>query len=147
FPHNAPVKSGAALCDFFGGVHLYGAIATALFQRERSGKGSQIEVAMLEAVYPSLASSIGMLYGQRDDIPFRTGNHHGGLSLCPYNVYPASDGFVSIICNNDKHWLNLVDAMQRPDLKADARMLTMRDRVNHMDEIDALISEWTRTQP
>src|SRR5215211_865077 len=63
FPENAPVKSGAALCDFFGGVHLYGAIVTALLHRERTGEGSQVDVAMLEAVYPSLASSIGMTYG------------------------------------------------------------------------------------
>ncbi|MBL8570714.1 MAG: CoA transferase [Phreatobacter sp.] len=146
FSENAPVKSGAALCDFFGGVHLYGAITTALFARERSGRGCRIEVAMLEAVYPSLASSIGMTYGERDDIPIRTGNRHGGLSLCPYNVYPASDGFVAIICNSDKHWLCLVDAMARPDLKGDARMATMRDRVAHMDEIDGLIAKWTSSQ-
>ncbi|GGF49161.1 hypothetical protein GCM10011611_64430 [Aliidongia dinghuensis] len=143
FPENPPVKSGAALCDFFGGVHLYGAITTALLRRERTGLGSRIEVAMLEAVYPSLASSIGMTYGERDDIPLRTGNRHGGLSLCPYNVYPASDGFVAIICNNDKHWLNLVDAMARPDLKDDPRTVTMRDRVHHMAAIDAIIADWT----
>lgn len=146
FPENAPVKSGAALCDFFGGVHLYGAIATALFQRERSGKGSRIEVAMLEAVYPSLASSIGMTYSERSDIPPRTGNRHGGLSLCPYNVYPASDGFVAIICNSDKHWLCLVDAMARPDLKSDPRTATMRDRVANMETIDAIIAAWTSAQ-
>lgn len=145
FPDNPPVKSGAALCDFFGGVHLYGAIATALFHRERSGKGSRIEIAMLEAVYPSLASSIGMTYGDRDDIPFRTGNRHGGLSLCPYNVYPASDGFVAIICNNEKHWLNLLGAMARSELKDDPRMLTMRDRVDNMAAIDAIISDWSRS--
>ena len=146
FPENAPVKSGAALCDFFGGVHLYGTIATALFQRERSGKGSRIEIAMLETVYPSLASSIGMTYSERSDIPPRTGNRHGGLSLCPYNVYPASDGFVAIICNSDKHWLCLVDAMARPDLKSDPRTTTMRDRVANMDAIDAIIGAWTSTQ-
>lgn len=147
FAENAPVKSGAALCDFFGGVHLYGAIATALFQRERSGRGSRIEIAMLETVYPSLASSIGMTYSERSDIPPRTGNRHGGLSLCPYNVYPASDGFVAIICNSDKHWLCLVDAMARPDLMSDPRTTTMRDRVANMDAIDAIIAAWTSTQP
>src|SRR5690606_26977061 len=112
FTENPPVKSGAALCDFFGGVHLYGAIVTGLLRRERVGKGSRIDVAMLEAVYPSLASSIGMTYGQRSDIPFRTGNRHGGLSLCPYNVYPTSDGFIAIICNSDKHWHGLLTAME-----------------------------------
>jgi formyl-CoA transferase len=145
FPDNAPVKSGAALCDFFGGVHLYGAIATALFHRERTGAGGRIEVAMLEAVYPSLASSIGMVYGERDDIPFRTGNQHSGLSLCPYNVYRAKDGFVAIICNNDKHWTNLLKAMGRPELATDPRMATMRDRVANMAVVDEMISNWTAT--
>ncbi|MGE0797057.1 MAG: CaiB/BaiF CoA transferase family protein [Lautropia sp.] len=144
FPENGPVKSGAALCDFFGGVHLYGAVTTALFQRERTGRGTQIEVAMLEAVYPSLASSIGMVYGERGT-PMRTGNRHGGLSLCPYNVYPSKTGFVAIICNSDKHWLNLVEAMGREDLKRDPRTQTMRDRVRHMDEIDRLVAAWTST--
>jgi formyl-CoA transferase len=144
FSDNAPVRSGAALCDFFGGVHLYGAIATALFDRERSGAGRYIEVSMLESVYPSLASSIGMTYGERDDIPLRTGNRHGGLSLCPYNVYPSSDGYVAIICNNDKHWLNLLAAMGRKDLETDERYMAMKGRVAHMQEIDSMISEWSR---
>jgi formyl-CoA transferase len=143
FADNAPVKSGAALCDFFGGVHLYGAIATALFQRERTGRGTRIDVAMLEAVYPSLASSIGMLHGERDDIPLRTGNRHGGLSLCPYNVYAAKDGYVAIICNNDKHWLSLLEAMGRPELGKDPRMTTMRDRVANMATVDKIITSWT----
>ena len=143
FPDNAPVKSGAALCDFFGGVHLYGAITTALFQRSRTGKGACIEVAMLDAVYPSLASSIGMSYGARQDIPERTGNRHGGLSLCPYNVYPTRDGFVAIICNSERHWLNLLDAMNRPELATDPRMSDMRQRVANMDLIDEVIGAWT----
>ena len=145
YPDNPPVKSGAALCDFFGGVHLFGAITTALFHRERTGKGVAIDVAMLETVYPSLASNIGMVYGERDDVPPRTGNRHGGLSLCPYNVYPASDGFVAIICNNNKHWLALLTAMQRSDLADREDMHTMRDRVGQMDAIDELIGQWSQT--
>lgn len=147
FTENAPVKSGAALCDFFGGVHLYGAIVTALFRRERIGKGARIDVAMLEAVYPSLASSIGMTYGQRHDIPLRTGNRHGGLSLCPYNVYPAADGFIAIICNSDKHWLSLLTAMGRDDLKTSPDYLAMRDRVKNMTVVDEMLGAWTAKSP
>ena len=145
FADNPPVKSGAALCDFFGGVHLFGAITTALYRRERTGLGVAIDVAMLEAVYPSLASNIGMLYGERKDPPPRTGNRHGGLSLCPYNVYPASDGYVAIICNNNKHWRALLDAMQRQDLAECDAMSSMRGRVEQMENIDALISSWSQT--
>jgi len=145
FAENPPVKSGAALCDFFGGVHLYGAIMTALYRRERTGEGTVIDVAMLDAVYASLASSIGMTYGERNDIPSRTGNRHGGLSLCPYNVYPAADGFVAIICNNDKHWQALLGAMDRADLETCEHLSTTRGRVAHMEEVDSLVSRWTAT--
>lgn len=145
FPENPPVKSGAALCDFFGGVHMFGAIMMALYRRGVTGEGSYIDISMLEAVYPSLASTIGMLHGEREDIPLRTGNRHGGLSLCPYNVYPASDGHLAIICNNDKHWHALLQAMDRPDLINEPNYASMRDRVSHMDEIDCMVSEWTQT--
>ena len=139
-----PTKSGAALCDFFGGVHLYGAIVTALFRRERTGEGAQIDISMLEAVYPSMASNIGMVYGERSDIPLRTGNRHGGLSLCPYNVYPAADGFIAIICNSDEHWQRLARAMDRADVGNDPSMRTVRDRVANMDAVDDLVAGWTR---
>jgi CoA:oxalate CoA-transferase len=138
-----PTKSGAALCDFSGGVHLHSAIMTALFRRERTGEGARIDVSMLEAVYPSLASNIGMTFGEHKDIPLRTGNRHGGLSLCPYNVYPCTDGYIAIICNGDKHWQQLANAMGRPELGDEPSMRTMRDRVAAMETVDALIAAWT----
>ncbi|PJR09880.1 CoA transferase [Sinorhizobium meliloti] len=147
YPDGPPTKSGAALCDFFGGVHLYGAIVTALYRRAVEGVGARVEVSMLEAVYPTMASNIGMIYGAREDIPLRTGNRHGGLSLCPYNVYPASDGYIAIICNNDRHWNSLLDAMGRCDLSADRRVQTMRDRVSNMEFVDDLVAQYTRQHP
>ena len=51
------MKAGPTLVDFMGGIHLYAAVVTALFQRDRTGQGQLVEVAMQEAVYPSLASS------------------------------------------------------------------------------------------
>lgn len=149
YPETPPVKSGAALCDFFGGVHLYGAITTALYHRAMTGLGGAIDVSMLEAVYPSLASNIGMLHGERDDIPPRTGNRHGGLSLCPYNVYPTRGptpgGYIAIICNSDKHWGALLAAMKRADLTEEPRFATMRERVAAMAEIDDIVGSWTAT--
>jgi formyl-CoA transferase len=89
-PNGPPLKAGPAICDFFGGIHLYSAITTALFERERTQLGRAVEVSMMEAVYASLSSSLGLFYGSENKLPMRTGNRHGGLSLCPYNVYPAS---------------------------------------------------------
>lgn len=144
YPDGPPTKSGAALCDFLGGVHLYGAIMTALFAREKTGQGTRVDVAMMDAVYPVMASNIGLLYGAHKSVPSRTGNRHGGLSLCPYNVYPAADGYVAIICNNDKHWHALLRAMGMPDMASDPRVLSMADRVANMDFVDGLVADFTR---
>ena len=128
-----PMKAGPALCDFFGGVHLYGAIVTALFERERTGEGRFVEVAMLDAVYPSLSAA-----------PARTGNRHSGLAEAPYNVYPTNDGWLALICVTDQHWQSLTTAMQRVDLQSDERLGSLKGRVANMDEVDALVSAWTR---
>lgn len=139
-----PTKSGAALCDFLGGVHLFGAVSAALFRRARTGEGARIDVSMLEAAYVTMASNIGMTFGARKDIPLRTGNRHGGLSLCPYNVYPARDGYVAIICNNDSHWEGLARAMGRPDLATAPETARNKDRVANMEMVDGLVAAFTR---
>jgi len=145
FPDRPPVKAGPALCDFFAGTHLYGAIVTALFERERTGIGRQVEVAMMDAVYPSLASSLGLYHGNggQADGPSRTGNRHGGLAEAPYNVYSTRDGFIAIICVGDVHWRSLLVAMGREDLQADPRFASLKDRVAHVEEIDAAVGAWT----
>lgn len=137
-----PVKSGPAIADFMAGIHLYGAIATALYERERTGVARTIEVSMMEAVYPTLASSLGLFYGS-GDAP-RTGNRHTGMSLCPYNVYPTSDGYIAIITNNEQHWRDLVEALQCQHLAQDPRFATVMERCQNMDLVDGKLSEITR---
>jgi len=142
-----PLKAGPAICDFFGGIHLYGAIATALLGRERTGKGRVVEVSMLEAVYHSLSSSLGLMYGGNGSNTLRTGNRHGGMSLAPYNVYPTEDGHIAIICNNDDHWTALTRVMERPDLPRDPRFAAMSDRVANIDALDDLVGVWSMQHP
>jgi formyl-CoA transferase len=144
FPDREPVKAGPALCDFFAGVHLYGGIVTALYDRERTGRGRTVEVAMLDAVYASLSSQLGMCFGQGWLEAGRTGNRHGGLAESPYNVYPTSDGHIAIICVGEQHWKNLLDAMGRADLRDDPRFASLTTRVAHMDVVDELVSGFTR---
>jgi crotonobetainyl-CoA:carnitine CoA-transferase CaiB-like acyl-CoA transferase len=143
FPDRPPVKAGPALADFFGGTHLYAGIMTALFERERTGLGRLVEVAMQEAVYASLASNLGLHYGSGGQAPERTGNRHGGLAESPYNVYPTQDGHIAIICVGETHWKSLLKAMVREDLLSDPRYADLKSRVDHMDDIDALVSEFT----
>jgi len=144
FPDRPPVKAGPALCDFFGGVHLYGAIMTALYEREKTGVGRLVEVSMQEAVYASLSSNLGLHYTAGTSVPPRTGNRHGGMAEAPYNVYPTQDGFIAIICVGEKHWKSLLDAMQRPDLGQDPRFVDLKSRVANMDDVDALVGEFTQ---
>lgn len=146
-PDRPPVKAGAAVCDFSAGVHLYGAIVTALYERERTGMGRVVDVSMQDAIYASMASNIGMHWATNGTGPTRTGNRHGGLGISPYNVYAAADGYVVLNAPGDHHFRTILDVMGRSDLKDDARFLTRSSRVAHMDEVDELIEAWTRGQP
>lgn len=145
-PDGPPMKAGPTLVDFMGGIHLYAAIMTALYERDRSGEGRLVEVAMQETVYPSLAASFEY-YHRTGRPPPRTGNRQAGLSSTPYNVYPTADGHVAIHVVTEGHWKNLIKAMGREELADHPRFATNADRVAHMDETDAVVTEWTRTLP
>ena len=138
YQKSPPVKAGVALCDFNAGIHLYGAICTALYQREKTGLGDIVEVSMMEAIYPSLASNLGA-HQAGDHGVKRTGNRHGGMSLAPYNVYEVKDGHVAIITSNEKHWLALVKALSLQN-KCDLSLYTsQKQRSKNKDALDALI--------
>jgi CoA:oxalate CoA-transferase len=146
FPDGPPVKAGPTLVDFMGGIHLYAGILTALYDRDRSGVGRLVEVAMQETVYPTLAASYDY-YFRTGEIPPRTGNRQSGLNSAPYNVFATADGHVAIHVVTETHFQNLLKAMGREDLKDDPRFATNAGRVAHMDETDALVEAWTRTLP
>lgn len=147
YPDQPPVKSGPAVCDFAAGTHLYGAIMTALFERERTGKGRVVEVSMQDAIYASMASNIGMNWASGGKGPSRTGNRHGGLGISPYNVYATSDGYIVLNCPGDHHFRAALDVMGRPELKDDPRFASRSARVAHMFEVDDLIEGWSKALP
>jgi crotonobetainyl-CoA:carnitine CoA-transferase CaiB-like acyl-CoA transferase len=146
FADGPPVKAGPAIADFLSGTHLYGAIVTALYERERTGRGRLVEVAMIETMFPTLASNLGLIHGRpddgSDDAILRAGNRHGGFSISPYNVYACRDGWFAIICMTEEHWRGLARAMGRPELADDPRFATNAARVAHMAETDAAVEAW-----
>lgn len=146
FPDQPPVKSGAALCDFMAGIHLYAAIMTALYERSVTGKGRVVEVSMQDATYASLASNLGMLHARGDQAPARTGNRHGGLGVAPYNVYPTQDGYVVLNAPGDHHFRAILDVMDKSELQDDPRLVTRTARVQNFELVDELIESWTRQQ-
>ena len=143
YQHSPPVKAGVALCDFNDGIHLYGAICTALYQREKTGLGDIVEVSMMEAIYPSLASNLGAHHAGDHGIK-RTGNRHGGMSLAPYNVYGVEDGHVAIITSNEKHWLALVKALNLQNKFDLTLFATQKQRSKNMEALDASIETLTQ---
>jgi len=137
-----PLKAGPAIADFHSGVHLYAATVTALLHRARTGEGSLVEIAMQEAMVPALASSLGLLH-QTGMPPRPTGNRHNGLALCPYSVYPASNGWVAIASVTEAHWRSLAKVMGQPELAQDPAFATVAARCHRMEEVDAIVAQWT----
>ena len=146
FEDRPPVKVGPAVADFFGGVHLYAGVVTALFERNTTGKGRLVEVSMMESVYPSLASNLGLYYAKKGQVSARTGNRHGGMAESPYNAYPSTDGFIAIVASSDEQWSRLLVVIGRPDLVGDPRYATLGERVARMDEVDAVVTAYTSTR-
>ncbi len=144
FPDGPPTKAGPTLVDIMGGTALYGGVVTALYERDRTGVGRLVEVAMQEAVYASMAASFDYLH-RTGEIPPRPGNRQSGRSGAPYNTYPTNDGWVSMQTVTEEHWRNLCRAMGREELAEDARFATNAARMENVDETDAVVADWTRT--
>ncbi len=141
FPDSAPVKAGVAFIDFLGGTYLYGGIVTALYERERTGRGRIVDVAMIDTVYPTMASNMSGYY--RDGEARRYGNGHGGGALFPYDVFPTADGYVAILVVTTQQWPNFCNAMGRPELIDDERFASNNRRYRNSEAINAVITEWT----
>ena len=139
-----PMKAGAAVCDFVGGVHLYAGIVTALYEREVTGVGGVVEVAMQEAIYPVLTSNIASLHRNKWKQPLRRGNKHPTRGSAPYNVYEANDGHIAIICVKEDHWFSLLRLLNREDLISDQRFATQALRALNEDAVDELVENWTK---
>ncbi|MCM3035777.1 CoA transferase [Bacillus pumilus] len=143
FADKPPVKAGPAICDFLGGIHLFGGITTALYQRTITGKGQLVEVSMHDSVYPTLASALGAYYSQGEKFSERTGNQHSGMATAPYNVYETKDGYIAILCVADRQWRSLLTVIDREDLLDDKRFETNIDRSAHTLIVDDIVSSWT----
>jgi len=138
-----PMKAGPAVVDMLGGVHLAAAILAALRNRDRTGEGMLVEVALQDAVVPTLTTHIGAYYGM-GITSTRDGNRSAGGVIAPYNVYPASDGYVMLLAADHHRWRRLCELMGRPELADDKRFASSKTRAANIDEIDEIVSEWTR---
>jgi itaconate CoA-transferase len=114
-------------------------VLTALYERERTGRGSSFTVSLLDALGEWMTQPyLYTVYGGRE--PRRTGARHASIS--PYGPYQARGGEVFIGLQNEREWAVLCDkVLARSDLITDERFTTNPDRVKHDDELTAIIED------
>jgi len=135
----------AGLGDVGTGVHGALAVLAALRYRDRTGKGQQIDVGLLDAYYHCHEVSIHQYSGSNGKIkPSRGGPHLN--YVCPAGVFKANGGWVVVMAFLH-HWKDLCAAMNRPDLVNDERMGTDAGRLANLPELIKLIEDWLQTFP
>ncbi|MGH8323397.1 MAG: CaiB/BaiF CoA transferase family protein, partial [Steroidobacteraceae bacterium] len=144
-PAAAPQKMGVAFADIFTGTYGVIAIQAALAQRERTGLGQHIDMALLDTMVAVLANQ-ALNYLVSGEVPHRLGNAHP--NIVPYQVFEVRDGHVIVAVGNDQQFRNFCAVIGRPELATDSRFLTNADRVGHrealIDSIGAVLRNFTR---
>lgn len=126
-----PLKFGVAAVDLFTGQFAAQAILAALFQRERTGKGRHIELALYDGGV-ALTSYYGLEALALDREPARYGNDHP--SIVPYGVFPASDGPIVLTVGNNAQFKRFCEeVIDRPELAIDPRFVTNLERSRHRE--------------
>jgi itaconate CoA-transferase len=132
-----PAKAGISVADIAAGMYAYAGILAALYERERTGEGTSLEVAMLDALGEWMSQPyLYSVYGGQP--PRRTGARHASIS--PYGPYRAGDGQIFLGLQNEREWVLLCrEILQQPELADDARFATNTDRVAHDDQLTPVI--------
>jgi itaconate CoA-transferase len=133
----APCKAGISVADIAAGMYAYSGVLTALYERERTGRGSSFEVSLLDALGEWMTQPyLYTVYGGQE--PRRTGARHASIS--PYGPYAARGGEVFLGLQNEREWAVLCEkVLARPDLITDPRFAANPDRVKHDDELRGII--------
>lgn len=136
----APTKIGPGVGDIIPGMFLAFGIAAACWHSQRTGQGQFIDVSMVDAVL-ALSERLVYQYSVTAAVPGPEGNGHP--LLCPFGLFPASDGWVSLGVPNDRFWVPLTHKMGRPELAEDVRYRTNDDRIERRAEVESLVGSWT----
>lgn len=143
-PQSPCVKIGPSIGDNYSGTYLALAICMALYNRERTGKGSRLDIAMLDTLF-SVMENFVVTYTVTGEIPQRMGNIDPGIA--PFDSFETNDGELVLGCGTTRMWKGLCEAMGREELIEDPRFLTNEDRCkNYLPELKEIVTSWTRTK-
>ena len=150
-PDDEPMKVGVAVADLFAGQNAVIAILAALHARTQTAKGQHLDISLLDSQVAMLAN-VASNYLISGNLPKRYGNTHA--NIVPYQSFQASDAWFVIAVGNDKQFSRLCEMIGKSEFDRDARFVTNSDRVEHRDELIALLkpiflaktaSEWLST--
>lgn len=143
---DAPAKVGLPIADLVGGSNAAIAVLTALFDRERTGEGTYLDVGMFEGMLAWLGY-FPQYHWHTGAEPPRSGMRHQYLS--PYGPYMAADGhWVNLVVASAEHWTRFCgDVVRRPEWVDDPRFATIADRKAHRAELEKLVEAAIATEP
>jgi len=136
-----PVRLGVAIVDIVSGMFAAYGIAMALLARERTGKGQEVDLAMLDATVALLTYQAGNFFAS-GKVPARLGNRHP--SIVPYETFTASDGDFVLAVGNDDQWRTFCRVAGLVD---DGRFATNRQRVSGYDSLRPFVAERLKERP
>jgi formyl-CoA transferase len=143
-PDRPPTRVGLSLGDSIASLYAVIGALTALHERQTSGRGQVVDVALTESTFAMLEGILPE-YAYHGAIRQRTGNI--AHNSAPTNAYPTADGaLVCIAANTTSLFRKLCQMMGREDLATDPSLATNAGRVARVEEIDEAIASWTKTR-
>ncbi len=133
-----PTKVGVAVVDHICALQATVGILAALRSRTESGSGQRVEVSLLGTALAALLNQSAAHIGA-GVVPGRMGNRHP--SVVPYQTFHAADGWFVVACGNDAQFAKIAVAIGQPSLATDGRFCVNSQRVAHIDELEAVLTE------
>jgi crotonobetainyl-CoA:carnitine CoA-transferase CaiB-like acyl-CoA transferase len=142
-PGGKPVKVGVAVTDVLTGLYAVIAIQGALAHRANTGRGQQIDIALLDVQAAALANQ-ALNYLVSGRAPGRLGNAHP--NIVPYEAFQTADGYIILAVGNDAQFARFCEVAGRRELGGDARFATNPSRVENRDVLIPLIADLLRAR-
>lgn len=138
-----PNKVGTSISDILSGIYAYQGILLALISRQKTGKGQKVDVSLLDSVTSLLTYQAGIHFAT-GAVPQRIGNQHP--TICPYETFQASDGYVNIAVGNNWLWKPFCKLMGLDDIRDDPRFESNPKRVENRDQLFPIIQKIVETK-
>ena len=142
FPDSPPTKVGPAIADFLGGIFSIIAILAALQYRSRTKQGQFVDMSMQDCIWYITAIQFLPLYILTGKEPPRLGNRQ--IEVTPFSIYKAKDGYIVIGVVTVAQWNRLLEVIGREDLKDVPEYAGQATRIEHAEQIEAIVEAWTK---